>query len=106
MNATKKLAGDVNLIAPFARIIIIGGTDGSVNLDPIPILWKGASIIGLYIRLATPQELQQIHAAIYAGLENGTLRPAVAQEFPLIDAASSHGAVRQTSSSGKIVLTF
>ncbi len=106
MNATKKLADDVNLIAPFARIIIIGGTDGPINLDPTPILWKGASIIGLYIGLATPQELQQIHAAIYAGLENGTLRPAVAQEFPLVDAASSHETVRQTSSSGKIVLTF
>lgn len=106
MNATKKLADDVNIIAPFARIIIIGGTDGAVNLDPTPLLWKGASIIGLYIGLASPQELTQIHAAIYAGLENRTLRPAVAQEYPLRDAAKAHEAVRQASSSGKVVLTL
>ncbi len=106
MNATKKLADDVNLIAPFARIIIIGGTDGAVNLDPTPLLWKGASIIGLYIGLATPQESARIHAAIYAGLENGTLRPAVAQEFALSEVAKSHETVRLANSSGKVVLKF
>ncbi|MBW4511630.1 MAG: NADPH:quinone reductase [Scytonematopsis contorta HA4267-MV1] len=106
MNATKKLADDVNLIGEFGRIIVIGGTDGAVTFDPTPILWKGASIIGLYIGLAKPEEVTQIHEQIYTGLQNKTLRPAVAQEFALADVAKSHEAVRQASSSGKIVLTF
>jgi NADPH:quinone reductase len=106
MNPTKKLADDVNLIAPEARIIIIGGTDGAVNLDHTPLLWKGASVIGLYIGLATPQQSAQIHAAIYSGLENGTLRPAVAQEFALSEVAESHETVRLASSSGKVMLKF
>lgn len=106
MNATKKLADDVNLIAPFGRIIVIGGTEGPVTFDPTPILWKGASIIGLYIGLATPEEVTEIHKQIYTGLQNNTLRPVVAQEFALADVAEAHEAVRQSSSSGKIVLTF
>lgn len=44
--------------------------------------------------------------AIYAGLENGTLRPAVAQEFALSEVAKSHETVRVASSSGKVVLRF
>ena len=106
MNATKKLADDVTLVAPFGRIIVIGGTDGAVTFDPTSILWKGASIIGLYIGLASPPELAEIHAAIYTGLEQGALRPQVAQELALADAPLAHETVRTASSSGKIVLTF
>lgn len=106
MNATKKVADDVNLIGKFGRIILIGGTDGCVNFDPTLILWKGASIVGLYIGLATPKELTEIHQAIATGLENNSLRPAIAQEFTLHDVAKAHEVVRQASSSGKIVLTF
>ncbi|GAP97987.1 NADPH:quinone reductase [Leptolyngbya sp. NIES-2104] len=106
MNATKKLADDAMLVGKFGRIVVIGGTNGAAPFDATPILWKGASIIGLYIGLATLAELAQIHAAIYAGLENKTLRPTVAQEFSLVDAAKAHEAVHQNSSSGKIVLSF
>jgi NADPH2:quinone reductase len=106
MNATQKLADDVNLVASFGRIIIIGGTNGPVNLDPTPLLWKGASVIGLYIGLASPEELQQIHTAVFQGLHRGELRPQVSQSFPLLDVAKAHEAVHQSSSAGKIVLTL
>jgi NADPH:quinone reductase len=106
MNATQKLADDVNLIGIFGRIIIIGGTDGPVNLDPTPLLWKGASEIGLYIGLASQTEMQQIHAVIYQDLEKGELRPQVGPIFSLAQASKAHDAVHQSSSSGKIVLSF
>lgn len=106
MNATKKLADDVMLVAPFGRVIVIGGTDGVVTFDPTSILWKGASIIGLYIGLASSQELAEIHAALYTQLEQGELLPQVAQELLLTDAPLAHEMVRTASSFGKIVLTF
>lgn len=105
MNATKKLSDDVGLVGTFGRIIVIGGTDAAVTFDPTPILWKGASIIGLYIGLATPEESAQIHNAIYTELQNNTLRPIVGQVFTLENVAKAHEAVHQTNSSGKIVLT-
>ncbi|MEM6253563.1 MAG: NADPH:quinone reductase [Cyanobacteria bacterium P01_D01_bin.156] len=106
MNATKKLADDISLLAPFSRIIVIGGTDGTVTFDPAPLLWKGASIIGLYIGLASPTEMSESHKAIYAGLENGSLRPQVAQEFSLTNAPLAHETVRTARSAGKIALVF
>lgn len=106
MNATEKLAEDTGLIALFGRIIVIGGTNGAVTFDPTPILWKGGSIIGLYIGLASPEEQAEIHAAIYAGLENRSLRPQVAQEFAIAEASIAHETVRTARSAGKIALTF
>jgi NADPH2:quinone reductase len=49
-------------------------------------------------------DLASIHAALVAGLANGTLRPVVGQEFPLKDAARAHQAVMEPGAYGKIVL--
>ncbi len=43
-------------------------------------------------------------ARIGAGLENGTLRPVVAREMPLAEAAQGHQAVMEPGALGKIVL--
>jgi len=51
-----------------------------------------------------PSELASIHAALVAGLENGTLLPVIGKEFPLVEAAQAHGAVMEPGALGKIVL--
>jgi NADPH2:quinone reductase len=38
------------------------------------------------------------------GLENGSLQPVIAREFPLADAAAAHQAVMSPGARGKIVL--
>jgi len=49
--------------------------------------------------------MAQIHAALVAGLESGTLRPVIAQEIPLKDAPRAHEEVlKPTGATGKIVL--
>jgi len=53
---------------------------------------------------ATPAELDSIHAALAAGLENRTLRPVVGRELPLAEAAKAHAAVLEPGAYGKIVL--
>ena len=45
-----------------------------------------------------------IHTALVEGLRNGTLRPVIAQEFPLAQGARAHEAVMETGHHGKIVL--
>jgi NADPH:quinone reductase len=49
--------------------------------------------------------LAGIHAALAAGLDNGTLRPVVGRQMPLADAAKAHIAVLEPGAHGKIVLT-
>jgi len=53
---------------------------------------------------AAEEELKSIHAAIGAGLENGTLRPVVGKTLPLAGAPESYRAVIESSAYGKIVL--
>jgi NADPH2:quinone reductase len=56
------------------------------------------------VRAAKYQEAD-IHAGIFAGLENGTLRPIVGKELPLAEAARAHKEILEPGSAGKIVLT-
>ena len=51
-----------------------------------------------------PAEMASIHAALVAGLENGTLRPVIGKELPLAEAAEAHRAVMERGALGKIVL--
>ena len=53
---------------------------------------------------ASEREMAGIHAALGAGLENGTLRPVVRKELPLAEAAQAHQAVMEPGAYGKIVL--
>jgi NADPH2:quinone reductase len=61
-------------------------------------------IRGMSLMNATPWELRGIHAALIAGLSNGTLRPIINKRFPLSEAAKAHEAVLAPGSLGKIVL--
>jgi NADPH2:quinone reductase len=57
-----------------------------VEIDPGAIMGAEAEIYGVMARATTEKERKGIHAALGAGLENGTLRPVVGQELPLADA--------------------
>jgi NADPH2:quinone reductase len=65
---------------------------------------KDAAILGMALNHATPAQLAGIHAALVEGLRNGSLRPVIAQELPLAQAARSHEAVMESGHHGKVVL--
>ena len=48
--------------------------------------------------------LESNHAAIRAGLENGSLKPVIAEELPLAEAAKAQERVMQNGKIGKIIL--
>jgi NADPH2:quinone reductase len=50
------------------------------------------------------QETKEIYAGLNAGLSNSTLRPVVAKEIPLAEAARAHKEILEPGSAGKIVL--
>ncbi|SRR5579883_171853 len=110
MKADVNLPKATQLVAPSGRIVMIGGKDigagasGSVEFNPFSTLFKNADILGLYIGAATPAEVAVMKAAIFAGLENGTLYPIIGQEMPLTDAAQALEAIGQAGAFGKIIL--
>jgi NADPH2:quinone reductase len=103
MAAHTNLDKDFTVLAKFGRIVVIGNR-GRVEIDPRGAMGRDAAILGMTLFNATPPELASIHAALVAGLANGTLKPVVGREFPLADAPRAHEAVLEAGALGKIVL--
>jgi NADPH2:quinone reductase len=104
MLANVNLDRDLDVLAFRGRVVVIGNR-GRVEIDARKTMGKDAAILGMTVFNATREELREIHAGLVAGLENGTLRPVVGQEFSLADAAKAHEAVMSAGAYGKIVLT-
>jgi NADPH:quinone reductase len=104
MLANVNLANDTKLLATNGRVIVIG-CRGEVTIDPRELMGRRGSIRGFSLWAITPAEQADIHAGLFAGLENGTLRPVVGKELPLAEAARAHKEILEPGSAGKIVLT-
>jgi NADPH:quinone reductase len=103
MLANVNLANDMKLLATNGRIIVIGNR-GEITINPRDLMGRRGSIRGFTLWAITPAEEADIHAGIIAGLENGTLRPVVAKELPLAEAARAHKEILEPGAAGKIVL--
>ncbi len=101
--ANVNLGKDLTILANGGRIAIIGSR-GRVEINPRDAMQRDADLRGLVMPNTPPAELASIHAALVAGLENGTLRPVIGKEFPLAEAAQAHRAVMEPRAVGKIVL--
>ncbi|HKI12443.1 MAG TPA: NADPH:quinone reductase [Candidatus Acidoferrum sp.] len=103
MLANVNLATDLKLLALRGRVIVIGNR-GEITINPRELMARRASVRGFTLWAATEAESAEIHAAIAAGLENGTLRPIVGKELPLKDAPQAHVDVLAPGAFGKIAL--
>jgi len=104
MLANANLGDDLTVLSKFGRVIVVGSR-GPVQIVPRETMRRDADIRGMTLFNASPHELRAIHAALVAGLENGTLRPVVGRRFALAEAAQAHEAVMVPSGAwGKIVL--
>jgi NADPH2:quinone reductase len=103
MLANVNLAKDFDALARYGRIVVIGSR-GAIELEPRLAMRLDASILGMSLPNTPPEELRRAHAAIGAGLENGSLRPLVGRQFPLAEASRAHAAVMEAGAVGKIVL--
>ncbi|MFZ0916740.1 MAG: NADPH:quinone reductase [Candidatus Udaeobacter sp.] len=101
--ANVNLGDDLTILANGGRVAIIGSR-GRVEINPRDAMQRDVDLRGMVLPNTPPPELASIHAALVAGLENGTLRPVIGKEFPLAEAAQAHHAVMEPGAVGKIVL--
>lgn len=109
MLANVNLAKDINMLAMRGRVVVIGNrgekNQGTIPINPRAAMMRDASVVGMALFNATPLELDRIHAALGAGLGNGTLRPIIGRELPLAQAAQAHRDVGgEGKAYGKVVL--
>jgi NADPH:quinone reductase len=103
MLANVNLGKDLKLLARRGRVVVIGSR-GNVEITPRDLMQREASIHGVMLWNASETELIAINRTIYAGLENGSLRPVIGLELPLAQAAEAHRKVMEPGARGKIVL--
>ena len=103
MMANVNLDRDLDVLARNGRISIVGNR-GRVEIDPRKIMGRDATVVGMTLFNTPRAELDEIHAGIVAGLEDGTLKPIVGRELPLAEAAAAHRLVLESGAAGKIVL--
>jgi NADPH2:quinone reductase len=103
MLANVNLQKDLEIIAMGGRVAVIGNR-GNTEINARSAMNKNAAILGVALFNTTPAQLVGLHAALVEGLANGSLRPVIAIEIPLKDAARSHEAVMESGHHGKVVL--
>jgi NADPH2:quinone reductase len=103
MLANVNLGADLKMLGPRGRVVVIGSR-GEVQVNPRDLMMREGAILAVLLWNVPPDEMAAIHAAIGAGLENGTLRPIVGKELPLADAPRAHKEVLEPGAYGKIVL--
>jgi NADPH2:quinone reductase len=103
MLANVNLARDLTILAHGGRAVVVGNR-GNVEINPRDLMMRDAAVLGMSLWNVSAADLYSIHSALAAGLENKTLRPVVAEEIPLAEAARAHVAVLENSALGKIVL--
>ena len=103
MLANVNLGHDLAMLAPRGRVVVIGSR-GDVTITPRDLMSRDASVHAMLLWNISPEDERDAHAAIAAGLENGTLRPVVGKEMPLAEAPRAHEAVLAPGAFGKIVL--
>jgi NADPH2:quinone reductase len=91
------------MLALEGRVVVIGSR-GDVTITPRDLMSRRASVRAFTLWAAQPTEMAEIHAALFAGMENGTLRPVVGKKLPLAEAARAHKEVLEPGAAGKIVL--
>jgi NADPH2:quinone reductase len=101
--ANVNLGRDLGILANGGRVVVIGSR-GTVEINPRDAISREAAVLGMSVFNATEQERMSIHAAIGAGLENGTLRPVIGQQIPLAEASRAHRTIIEATALGKIIL--
>ncbi|MEM6496522.1 MAG: NADPH:quinone reductase, partial [Pseudomonadota bacterium] len=103
MLANVNLAADMDVVAKYGRIIVIGNR-GEITVNPRVAMMKEIDVRGIALWNATREQMRPIIDDIMAGVADGALKPVIGREMPLSEAAASHVAVLEPGAYGKIVL--
>jgi NADPH2:quinone reductase len=94
---------DISILAKNGRIAVIGDRT-PIEVDAHALTSCDGSILGTNIGNLPPSTVAGLHAFIFQGLRNKTLKPVISQKIPLIEAGRAHEVLFQPETSGKIVL--
>jgi len=104
-----ELLADVNLGHDFTALamrgrVVVVGSRGTVTVNPRDLMNVEGTVLGMLSFHASPEEAAETRTAVAVGVRDGSLRPVVAREFPLAEAARAHHHIVERPALGKLVL--
>jgi NADPH2:quinone reductase len=103
MLANVNLAADLDLVAMYGRIIVIGNR-GETTINARTAMMKELDVRGIALFNGSREQMIEIMDDLMSGLQDGSLNPIVGTEMPLSEAAAGHIKVLEPGAFGKIVL--
>ncbi len=105
------LAGSLRVMAPRARLVLVGLTAGSrAEVDLDVILRKRLTIIGTVLRTRPLEEkialAREFSATVLPALASRRLRPVIDRVFPFHEIGEAHRFLESNESFGKVVLRW
>ncbi|GAK52043.1 alcohol dehydrogenase superfamily, zinc-containing [Candidatus Moduliflexus flocculans] len=94
---------DIAILANGGRITVIGDRT-PIEIDAQALTSRDAAILGTNIGNLPPSTMAGLHAILFQGLKNKTLRPIISQRIPLAEASRSHEKLFKSGALGKIIL--
>ena len=85
MIAGVNLALDTEVAGEGGRIIVIGAR-GKPAIDPLELMFREVSIVGLIVGKTTDAEYAEMAKLLEEGIKNKTINPVIDVELPLVDA--------------------
>jgi len=103
MLANVNLAKDLKVLVMGGRVVVIGSR-GKIEIDPREAMIRDATIVGMLLFNISETQATETYAALFAGLEDGSLRPIVGKTMPLTEASRAHREIMESGAYGKIIL--
>jgi len=103
MLANANLERDFAALALYGRIVVVGSR-GTIEFSPRLTMAREAAVLGMALWNTPAADAAAMTAGVAAALEAGVVKPVVATELPLAEAARAHVEVLAPGARGKIVL--
>jgi NADPH:quinone reductase len=108
MRSDVNLGTDLQLLAAGGRVVCVGnrgtGNQGVVGVNARDLMRREGDVLGVMLPNAEHDDTAFVHDALARGFARGELRPVIAREYRLEDAAQAHRDIEERSTLGKLVL--
>lgn len=102
MLANANLETDMQVIAKYGRIIIVGSRD-TIEVNPRNLMTSEAIVTGMTFTYPTQKEMKEMQYGVNALLEIGAIRSLIGNEFTLDEPVEAHKSLMESSGNGRTI---
>lgn len=103
MLANQNLDQDLKALGRNGCVAVVGNR-GTIEINPRDLMARDASVVGVALANASPDDLKRISQALYPLFQQGLLKPVVRKTYSLTEVGLAHDAVLEPGALGNLVI--